>query len=114
MNNINFVINRETGTLDAYDRSGSRLFRSFATPEAAEKALPMLDRGRKSKLMVAKFRKYLETPVKKTSMVGLGKISELPKGTVIPNPDGGKPYVVGAHRGRPPGFIKKMMEEANG
>jgi hypothetical protein len=114
---ITLVINRETGTLDAYDRGGSRLFRSFSTPESAEKAMPLLDRGRKAQLMLAKYRKYLSQPAGKasvTSFVGIKKISDLPKGTVVPNPDGGKPYRVGEKRGRPPAFIVKLLKEANG
>jgi hypothetical protein len=116
LNPLNLVINRETGTLDAYDRAGSRLFRSFATPEAAESALATLDRSPRTKQMVNKFREYLSnpSPVKVTVFKGVQKISDLPKGTVIPAPAGqGAPYVVGARRGRPPSWLVKMLAEAN-
>lgn len=114
LNPFNLVINRETGTLDAYDRAGSRLFRSFATPEAAEAALATLDRSHKARQMVSKFREYLTKPVKTTVFKGVSKVSDLPKGTVIPAPAGeGAPYVVGAKRGRPPAWLVKMLAEAN-
>lgn len=117
---ITLVINRETGTLDCYDRGGSRLFRSFATVEAAERAMPSLDRGRKAQLMVTKFRKYLDAPTDATNAMRslhgvdlskVNKVSDLPVGFVIPNPDGGKPYVVGQKRGRPAAFAVKWLAE---
>lgn len=115
---INLVINRETGTLDVYDRSGSRLFRSFATVEAAKKGLPLLGRGRHVAAMVAKYEKYLKAPsAAKSSVAGIdfskiSKVSDLPAGFVIPDQYGsGKPYIVGQKRGRPAGFAVKWLAE---
>lgn len=116
----NYVINRVTGTLDAYDRGGSRLFRSFATVEAAEAAFATIDRSRQAKAMVSKFKAYLANPTKantkKLALNGVDlstikKVSDLPNGFVIPNPDGGKPYVVGEKRGRPAAFAVKWLKE---